>query len=140
VKFRDYIEESFNTDVSIDIVFQKHKMHRYKFNVGDDYVFEALKMIDGWEIAFSNLTVDIVKGVGILGSKSFMKVFSAVVKCFDMFVKKEKPRTIIFTAYEPSRIKLYDRFAKHIENRYNYKQVLQKYLSYKTYRFERIEN
>lgn len=60
-----------------------------------------------WEIIFDrNGSVDITnKGQAF-------KILATVVKITKDFINKEKPKYLIFSAKEQSRVRLYDRFAK----------------------------
>ena len=49
---------------------------------------------------------------GITGSGNEFLVFSTVIDILKSFIKKEKPNAILFSAKEPSRVKLYDTFVK----------------------------
>lgn len=48
------------------------------------------------------------------------KVFSEVKKFFDAVIKKETPFYFTFSANEPEKMKLYEKFAKQIAQKYGY--------------------
>ena len=83
------------------------------FSVGDiEYIatFEKFSPTE-WEFLF------LQKGLkfGITGTGHEYKVFSTAVDILKHFIQKTKATTFEFSAKEPSRIKLYDRFAMMAE-------------------------
>jgi len=60
------------------------------------------------------------KMTGKMGAKA-LSVFSGVASAFKKFISDRKPYEFFFTAEEPSRIKLYNRLAKMISQKFNYK-------------------
>ena len=102
--------------------------------------------IEYWTIEFGIVGHhDYDKSYGITGAGNAVLVFSAVAKCFEMFINKEKPKIVFFSADEKSRVRLYDRFAKIITSKMPYKLSKDKNLAYeigavsgnKVYVFER---
>jgi hypothetical protein len=101
---------------------------------------------DDWSIAFGiKNSHGYNEKFGVTGTGNQMRVFSAIVQCFNIFLKAKKPRIFWFEAEEASRKKLYDRFAKMIPQKYPYKTIDPSTLrdddiglySYKIYAFER---
>jgi hypothetical protein len=87
--------------------------------------------IEYWTIEFGlSGHHDYSKAFGITGTGNAALVFSATAKCFEMFVNKEKPKIVVFSADEPSRIRLYDRFAKMITSKLPYKLSKDENLAY----------
>jgi hypothetical protein len=147
------VSESFDTDVKIETVKNTRNDMTLGFDInGVPYEFFAEGDYNwsdtcDWSIEFgikNKHSYD--KKFGITGAGNQMKVFSAIAKCFDMFLKEKKPRIFWFEATkETSRRKLYDRFAKMILQKYPYKMFdpsmlhdddIEQY-SYKIYAFER---
>jgi hypothetical protein len=64
-----------------------------------------------------------LKGIKVTGTGSAIKVFGAVAQALKMFVKDKKPKLfkIVSSLYEPSRLKLYQRFIPQIEKMTGYK-------------------
>lgn len=122
--------------------YEEHKPRRIRasFNIGD-YVYrvymdttetsaspaftlggpvESFPQI--WDITFS---VSPITGRGdgwgeeddITGTGNAIAVFSTVIDIIQETVKSHNIQNLYFTAHEPSRIKLYDRMAKHFESK-----------------------
>ena len=69
---------------------------------------------------------------------SEFKVFATVAEILNEYLKKVKPDVFWFTAKEPSRAKLYDRFAKLIVRKHpKYKAVNSVSNNQKFYEFEK---
>lgn len=102
----------------------------YKF--GADYDDDPMPDQDesSWGVVFLNMSEPTRFGIGSseitgkMGAKA-LKVFSGVASAFKQFIKDRKPEEFFFTAEEPSRIRLYNRMAKMISQKFNYK--LKKY-------------
>ena len=100
-----------------------------KFYVADKkYLFHALAGLfqgpNEWEIMFTMTDKNGKSGLGTMeptGKGNEFKIFATVAKMTDDFIKKQKPKSFIFSAKEKSRRKLYDRFAKKISSAYGYK-------------------
>jgi hypothetical protein len=114
MRLQQYITELFDTKVDIKVEKQTMSADIYTFVIDDiEYSFHARNEKGTWEIAFSQY-----EGIGITGSGNAPQVFAAISKCLDMFLKKYKPMEFWFSAKEPSRRKLYKRFAKLITRKY----------------------
>lgn len=119
------------------------KVYRYlpnsvvvEFNVGgQDYVWEAFlrdQMLWGttmrpcWGIAFRTGKAEDKpnEGIEITGTGNQFTVFSVVASLVQRFIKKYKPKDFIFAAKEPSRVKLYKRFAKMIQEKLNFQLAI----------------
>jgi hypothetical protein len=83
----------------------------YEFEVGED----------SWNIEF--IAHDHDSGTDIIGSGQAFRVFATVSTILKEFIKSKNPSMFHFTAQEPSRIKLYDRFAKQIKKIAGYKFI-----------------
>ena len=102
------------------------------------YVFQAeTSDMERWQITFE------IKGSGgkphdISKTGNEFKVFAAVAEILNDYLKKTKPDIFWFTAKEPSRAKLYDRFAKLIVRKHpKYKAVSSVNNNKKFYEFEK---
>jgi|TARA_R110002110_G_scaffold400610_1_gene617152 hypothetical protein len=104
------------------------------------YVFQAKTSdMESWQITFE------IRGRGqgknpheISKTGNEFKVFATVAEILDEFLKKAKPDKFWFSAKEPSRAKLYDRFAKIIVSKHNkYKVVDSIQNNNKFYDFEK---
>ena len=106
------------------------------------YVFQAqTKSMSGmkkrWHITFE------IRGTGgkphdISKTGNEFKVFATVAEILNEYLKKVKPEIFWFTAKEPSRAKLYDRFAKLIVRKHSkYKAVSSVNNNKKFYEFEK---
>jgi hypothetical protein len=79
-----------------------------------------------WEITFeaigytSGRDIESGKHMGLTKTGNEFIVFATVKKATIEFLKKINPKGIIFQANEPSRRKLYARFAKMIAKKYGY--------------------
>ena len=102
------------------------------------YVFQAeTSDMERWQITFE------IKGSGgkphdISKTGNEFKVFATVAEILNDYLKKVKPDIFWFTAKEPSRAKLYDRFAKLIVRKHpKYKAVSSVNNNKKFYEFEK---
>jgi|TARA_R110000824_G_scaffold364808_3_gene553288 hypothetical protein len=89
-----------------------------------------------WELSFnidkkSKLPPELKKKIkkradlfGIIGTGNAQKVFSTVMFAMRELIKKEKPKTIQFTAEEVSRMKLYKKMVTRFAPSLGYKPVM----------------
>jgi len=109
------------------------------FTIDDNkYVFQAeTSDMERWQITFE------IRGAGgkphdISKTGNEFKVFATVAEILNEYLKKVKPDNFWFTAKEPSRAKLYDRFAKLIVRKHSkYKAVSSVNNNKKFYEFEK---
>ena len=109
------------------------------FTIDDNkYVFKAeTSDMERWQITFE------IRGAGgkphdISKTGNEFKVFATVAEIFNEYLKKVEPDNFWFTAKEPSRAKLYDRFAKLIVRKHSkYKAVSSVNNNKKFYEFEK---
>ena len=109
------------------------------FTIDDNkYVFQAeTSDMERWQITFE------IRGAGgkphdISKTGNEFKVFATVAEILNEYLKKVKPDVFWFTAKEPSRAKLYDRFAKLIVRKHpKYKAVSNVKSNQKFYEFEK---
>ena len=109
------------------------------FTIDDNkYVFKAeTSDMERWQITFE------IRGAGgkphdISKTGNEFKVFATVAEILNEYLKKVKPDVFWFTAKEPSRAKLYDRFAKLIVRKHpKYKAVNSVSNNQKFYEFEK---
>ena len=109
------------------------------FTIDDNkYVFKAeTSDMERWQITFE------IRGAGgkphdISKTGNEFKVFATVAEILNEYLKKVKPDNFWFTAKEPSRAKLYDRFAKLIVRKHQkYKAVSSVNNNKKFYEFEK---
>ena len=109
------------------------------FTIDDNkYVFKAeTSDMERWQITFE------IRGAGgkphdISKTGNEFKVFATVAEILNEYLKKVKPEIFWFTAKEPSRAKLYDRFAKLIVRKHpKYKAVNSVSNNQKFYEFEK---
>ena len=109
------------------------------FTIDDNkYVFKAeTSDMERWQITFE------IRGAGgkphdISKTGNEFKVFATVAEILNEYLKKVKPEIFWFTAKEPSRAKLYDRFAKLIVIKHRkYKAVSSVNNNKKFYEFEK---
>jgi len=148
-----YLIESLNLNTPIKVTANNRMTWQAMFKVGDiDYRFAAdLSSYDEdwediaehpaeWGITFWNMTKHTVLTAGhtdITGDAgtSSLKVFSGVASAFKQFIKAKKPDSFFFTADEPSRVRLYNRLAKIISQKLNYKLDSQKGFDDTVYQF-----
>ena len=102
------------------------------------YVFKAeTDDMDRYQITFE------IRGTGgkphdISKTGSEFKVFATVAEILNEYLKKVEPDVFWFSAKEPSRAKLYDRFAKLIVRKHpKYKAVNSVSNNQKFYEFEK---
>lgn len=128
MKFINYINELFDKPVKWIIVrnmkddFQAYfQTDTYKRYVFDAMLESGLEEIWNIQFAMKNPNDPHERFWDITGSGDEIKVFATVVDIFKAFVAHYKPQVFYFAAKEPSRQKLYDRFAKIIQSKLNYK-------------------
>ncbi len=141
MRLKSYMTEKIETNVPTkihsqkdDYMIQEFEVDGEKFKVLADLTFSHYYDDDLWMITFApsdNPTINITSKMGT----SAMKVFSGVASALKKFVTIHKPSVFEFTAKEPSRVKLYDRFADMIAKQLRYKKVKEKYGSETVYRF-----
>lgn len=122
-----YFNESLDTEVDIEWREKEYPKYDVFEVIGTfkldhkiyDVVFgrEYINGIDYWNIVFA--TDD---SFDILGnSKNPLRVFGAIAKAMKEWIKKYNPTSFGFDAKEPSRIRVYQRFAKIISNETKYR-------------------
>ena len=130
--FREWlIAELFDADVKIMNVGRTGKRWGAEFIVDDsEYSFSAINRGDYWDVSFSIEAEN--DPYGLRGADlpkpgekrgSAVKVFAAVRRCVEMFMKDVSPSVIQFSAnaMEPSRVKLYERMAGQMAKAWNWK-------------------
>ncbi len=92
-----------------------------KFSVdGREFSFKADQDSDGyWDLGFE----DEYKRIGITGRGGQYKVFTALMKILELFVKEASPNKVAFTAIHPSRIRLYDKLVQWFSSKFGFEQV-----------------
>jgi len=122
------VGETLDTDVDVEFeeVFGSQTT---KFQI-DDIQYDMIFKVFGtnkpgekiFEVTFGPTNLPPNKSsFDILGdTKNSLKVFGAVANVLKKWIEKENPYAFFFSAFEPSRIRLYDRFAKMIEQNLNY--------------------
>ena len=125
-RFEGYLlNELFDTKVKVKKITDRRDEIIYKFSIEDKVynviMVKAAPIAHIWEIIF---TLDRLKGktvedektmLGITGTGDAIEVFSGVIKTVKMWTKEKKPEIFGFSAKEPSRKKLYVKFAKSID-------------------------
>lgn len=93
----------------------------YFFVGGIEYAFKAKHSYSAWGIYFgvaeamdSEEDAD-DKAYGITGTGNQFEVFSTVKVILYLFLDVYQPDSFSFSAIEPSRVKLYDHFARNLE-------------------------
>lgn len=116
------LKESLDKAYNYKITTKGKDLFEAKFRTDDniEYLYSAIYevMWDSWDIIFSAGEFD---AEDITGYGNQFRVFATIAKITDEFIRKYKPKVITFSAKEPSRQKLYTRFAKMIASKYNYK-------------------
>jgi len=102
------------------------------------YVFQAeTSDMERWQITFE-ITGSGGKPHDISKTGNEFKVFATVAEILNEYLKKVEPDVFWFSAKEPSRAKLYDRFAKLIVRKHpKYKAVSNVRSNQKFYEFEK---
>jgi len=98
---------------------------RQGFMIGDkEYEFYAYRREhthdDWWRIEFSAAASGYKGRYGVTGSGHQFAVFAAVSTLLKEFLAKKRPHIFDFSAEEPSRVKLYTKFADHLEKAPDY--------------------
>ena len=126
-----YITEKLDLNVPIKIAANNAFTWQATFEVdGEKYQFVAdLDDTDdegSWGVTFWDMSISgtFTRGstriTGKMGTKA-LPVFSGVASAFKKFIKQRKPDNFFFSAEEPSRVKLYNRLAKMLAQKFNYK-------------------
>mgnify|MGYP003565114399 CR=1 FL=1 len=121
MKFKQYlINEILETPYKFKVMKSKdHYVARFKTEDGKKGMFDAafLDEMGLWGIAF---TID--GNIEITGKGDAFKIFSTIKYILLDFINKIKPDSFLFTSKEKTRNKLYDKFAKMIVNKTQYKK------------------
>ena len=135
MKFRDYINEVFDTKVKITDYEVNSDSANYWFDIdGREFELIADKRDDIWYIFFTD---DSLK-VQVTNKGDNFKIFASVIQVMKKFLKDITPNKFKFVAGVKSRQKLYDKFSKLIEKQSKYKLVKTKIVrGEKHYIFER---
>lgn len=99
---------------TLQVVSSKPKKTKYAFvPQGKKYVIRMMKLPMGgtWEIKFE-LELDGKKTQEITGTGDSMRVFSTVLSGIREFISEVNPKSIAFSAREPSRQSLYARLLR----------------------------
>jgi len=130
-----YLTEKLNLNVPVKVTANNAYTWQATFEVDGvlyrfaaDFDDEPLPDEDevSWGVVFFNMSEPTRFGIGSskvtgkMGAKA-LSVFSGVASAFKKFISDRKPDEFFFTAEEPSRIKLYNRMAKMISQKFNYK-------------------
>lgn len=99
------------TGQAYDVRFQLFDTANDEFSHGDGSDTPA------WGFVFRNATPNMepMKRFDILGTGEAIPIFATVIAILRDFIQRVRPERINFSAEEPSRIKLYDRFIRMIQ-------------------------
>lgn len=110
--------EVFDNPLKYEITTSGGASYVGDFDVGDtNYEFEAHQTSGGvddpdyYTIEFTANTNNRTSQ-GITNTGNALQVFATIKAMVSEFIKLNNPEAILFTAKEPSRVKLYDRMAK----------------------------
>ena len=145
MKFYNYINELFDSDIKVYLDYFNKKFLTYRFDVDyKEFSVEIFK--DKYNNYYDNIYIitffDENEQEEITGliKKDVFKVFSGIIKSIKDFIKKINPDYFQFSAKEKSRIQLYDKFIKLIEKETNYKLIKTEIHGDKNYIFKRKNN
>lgn len=116
-----YLREVFDTEARIQWLQKNHAV----IYIGED-IFHFYSEIVGkiaeygkiYQISFSDKSGSFEKYLDV---ENPFKVFSGIQQAFFQWINEINPDNFYFTAKRKSRIKLYNSFAKKIENKTKYK-------------------
>lgn len=81
----------------------------------------------GWEVTFEILGAKGLFGaMDITGTGNQFLVFATVADIVKRFIEKERPSLIAFSAYEPTRIRLYSTLSRKLARKYGYEVSMKK--------------
>lgn len=139
MKLKQYLNEfllleKLNMNKPIKVVANNKYTWQAQFNVADApfrFVadFEENLALDDpaeWGITFWNMkhpgsfTIGSTDITGDVGTSS-LQVFSGVASALKKFIQAKNPDVFFFSAEEKSRVRLYNRFARMIAQKLNYK-------------------
>ena len=116
------LSESLNSPLPYKWTKKNNFLRRAEFDVGGaKYGWKAMEgdMEGMWHVEFYIKNKDVDDIQGVTGTGNEFKVFATVAKITDEFLSDVKPKSIVFSAKEASRQKLYIRFAKKLASKYN---------------------
>lgn len=118
------LSELFKSDVPVKVEKRTSDYFSVSFEVdGIPYTFDAnWDGVEEWDIDFSSYIGGKYR-TDVTGTGNAAKVLAAVIKAFRMWIKEYRPSRFYFYAKEPSRRKLYERFAKMIVKIFKYERV-----------------
>jgi len=117
----DKLNELFNAPLPWKETLRNGEEYRAEFAAGDkEYEFTAVRseLFRGykdpiWVVEFrNNSSKDLSQAYSVTGDGSSVAVMSTVIDIMDSFIRRYQVRVINFSAYEPSRKKLYSRLIK----------------------------
>jgi len=139
MRLNNYINEVFDTEIK----FTKRKIswgieyefevNKKKYNVDFEAIMDDYGNFDENAII---VTFDTFGMWRITGTGNEFQVFSGVIKCFDDYLKTNSPKYIVFDAHEPSRVKLYSKFANLFSKRYPKYKFIEKEKLHTGYMFK----
>ena len=112
------LNELFSSEMEVQQEESLPYRHSYSFQINDKkywatFTKQREKNFDVWGFYFK----DDAGQQGITGSGDAIKVFASIKQIFFKFMRKVNPQIVQFTANEPSRIKLYNRFSKQLQRK-----------------------
>jgi len=112
------LKELFSEDMPFQVEEELPYRHSYSFEINDkkywaSFTKQGEKNLDLWGFYFK----DDAGQQGITGAGDAIKVFAFIKQIFFKFMRKVNPQIVQFTANEPSRIKLYNRFSKQLQRK-----------------------
>ena len=131
MRLKQYLTEKIDLNIPVKVIannaytwqatFEIDKvLYRFAADFDDDPLPNEEEV--SWGIVFFNMSEPTRFGIGSSKMTGKMgSVFSGVASAFKKFIQQRKPEEFFFTAEEPSRIKLYNRLAKMISQKFNYK-------------------
>ena len=100
--------------------------HEYKFDIEliyDDTLTDHYKienpLENSWAVQFILLKTgnEYVRSHSITGTGNELQVFTSVLEMIHEFVNEQHPTALVFSASQPSRIKLYDKMVSRLSQK-----------------------
>lgn len=132
MRLKNYLTEKLKLNIPVKVTANNAYTWQATWEVdGKKYQFvadwdEIDADVSSWGITFWDMSISgtFTRGstriTGEMGAKAF-PVFSGVASAFKKFIEQKKPDNFFFSAEEKSRVKLYNRLAKMIAQKFKYK-------------------
>jgi hypothetical protein len=125
MRFYEYLKEVFNLNVPIKIWDNNSTMFQATFFADNEefgFKCDYFEDSDDWSVVFGD--ADDLGSIPALNHEPKNEFWSGIRKCFEEFLKSQKPKAFWFTTVSPAlKVKLYSKpfFQRWVESNTKYK-------------------